>query len=116
MARARRDFTTLSSAELADYIHAIDILREPSAADADDESGYGSKAGLRNDRFVGAVSTAATSSCPGIALTSTARKRLQAADARRTANVAVVGTWVGARHGAGGRTSRRRGEHKGRAT
>ena len=41
MARARRESTTRSSAELAEHIHAIGILRgDSSAADPDDEGRF----------------------------------------------------------------------------
>jgi hypothetical protein len=49
----RRDINKLSDSEVADYIHALDILRQRSAANPDDESGYDFQAGLHNDPLIG---------------------------------------------------------------
>ena len=49
----RRDINMLSDSEVADYIHALDILRQRSAADPDDQTGYDFQAGLHNDPLIG---------------------------------------------------------------
>jgi tyrosinase len=53
MAKKRKDIKELTAEELADYIHALNILRARSAANPDDESGYDFQAALHNDQFVG---------------------------------------------------------------
>ncbi len=53
MAKKRKDINTLSQDELADYIHALDVLRARSAQNPDDETGYAFQAGLHNDQFIG---------------------------------------------------------------
>jgi len=53
MVTHRRDINTLSDSEVADYIHALDILRQRSAADPDDETGYDFQAALHNDSLIG---------------------------------------------------------------
>lgn len=54
MVKKRKDINAMiGTTELADYIHAIDILRARSAVDPDDETGYDFQAGLHNDRFIG---------------------------------------------------------------
>lgn len=49
----RKDINELSSEELENYIHALDILRERSRQDPDDETGYDFQAALHNDAEVG---------------------------------------------------------------
>ncbi|MDQ3918958.1 MAG: tyrosinase family protein, partial [Acidobacteriota bacterium] len=53
MAKKRKDINELSADELANYVHALDILRARSAQNPDDESGYDFQAGLHNDVFIG---------------------------------------------------------------
>ena len=53
MAKKRKDMNTLDESALEDYIHALNILRERSAATPDDEAGYDFQAGLHNDVFIG---------------------------------------------------------------
>ena len=53
MAKKRRDINTLNDNEIADYIHALDILRARSEVNPDDETGYAFQAGLHNDPFIG---------------------------------------------------------------
>lgn len=49
----RKDINHLSADELADYVHALEILRSRSAANPDDETGYDFQAALHNDHEVG---------------------------------------------------------------
>jgi hypothetical protein len=53
MAKRRRDINALTDDELGDYIHALDVLRQRSAQNPDDETGYDFQAALHNDMFVG---------------------------------------------------------------
>ncbi len=53
MTKERKDINELNNDELADYIHALDILRARSAQNPDDETGYDFQAGLHNDSFIG---------------------------------------------------------------
>lgn len=53
MAKKRKDINTLDDTALGDYIHALNILRERSAQNPDDEAGYDFQAGLHNDVFIG---------------------------------------------------------------
>jgi hypothetical protein len=53
MAKKRKDINTLDDSALGDYIHALNILRQRSAEDPDDETGYDYQAGLHNDVFIG---------------------------------------------------------------
>lgn len=53
MAKSRRDINALTDDELGDYIHALDVLRQRSAQNPDDETGYDFQAALHNDMFVG---------------------------------------------------------------
>lgn len=53
MAKKRRDINSLTDIELQEYIHAINILRQRSQQNPDDESGYDFQAALHNDVFVG---------------------------------------------------------------
>lgn len=53
MAKKRKDINTLDDSALQDYIHALNILRERSAANPDNEAGYDFQAGLHNDVFIG---------------------------------------------------------------
>lgn len=53
MTQARRDINELPATELADYVHALDILRARSAANPDDETGYDFQAALHNDSEIG---------------------------------------------------------------
>jgi tyrosinase len=48
MTLLRRDINTLSDSELGDYIHAIEVLRQRSSANPDDETGYAFQASLHN--------------------------------------------------------------------
>lgn len=49
----RKDINELQGDELANYIHALDILRARSGLNPDDESGYDFQADLHNDTEVG---------------------------------------------------------------
>jgi hypothetical protein len=49
----RRDINTLSDADVDNYIHALNILRQRSAANPRDPSGYDMQARLHNDPRVG---------------------------------------------------------------
>ena len=51
MTKQRKDINELNNDELADYIHALDILRARSAQNSDDETGYDFQAGLHNGVF-----------------------------------------------------------------
>ena len=51
--KQRRDINTLSDAEVDNYIHALNILRQRSAANPRDPSGYDMQARLHNDTRVG---------------------------------------------------------------
>jgi hypothetical protein len=53
MAMKRRDINALNDNDVADYIHALNILRARSAENPDDEAGYDFQAGLHNDVFIG---------------------------------------------------------------
>lgn len=53
MAKKRKDINSLTATELKDYVHALNILRERSVQNPDDETGYGFQAALHNDVFVG---------------------------------------------------------------
>src|SRR4029450_1311947 len=49
MVKQRKDINSLSATEIADYIHALNVLRRRSEADPDDPAGYDFQAGLHND-------------------------------------------------------------------
>jgi Common central domain of tyrosinase len=53
MVKQRRDINTLSDADLSDYVHALDILRQRSAVNHEDPTGYEFQAGLHNDSSIG---------------------------------------------------------------
>jgi len=53
MTKERKDINTLNDDELADYIHALNILRARSQQNPDDQTGYDFQAGLHNDPFIG---------------------------------------------------------------
>jgi hypothetical protein len=49
--KERKDINELNNNELADYIHALDILRARSAQKIEDETGYDFQAGLHNGQL-----------------------------------------------------------------
>jgi tyrosinase len=51
MTMQRMDINALNNNELADYIHALNILRARSEQNPDDETGYDFQAGLHNGVF-----------------------------------------------------------------
>jgi tyrosinase len=53
MVKQRKDINSLSATEIADYIHALNILRQRSASNPDDPTGYDFQAGLHNDPTIG---------------------------------------------------------------
>ena len=90
MPKKRRDIDTLTEAELADYVHALDILRQRSAADPDDPAGYTFQAGLHNDMFIGPCEHGSDLFLPWHrAHLHYFEQLLQEADPPRTANVTV---------------------------
>ncbi|MDH6626695.1 hypothetical protein M2271_004512 [Streptomyces sp. LBL] len=48
MAKVRKDINSLTEAELGDYIHALNILRERSVVNSEDPTGYDFQADLHN--------------------------------------------------------------------
>ncbi len=90
MAVARRDINTLSDSELSDYIHALDILRQRSAANPDDPTGFAFQAGLHNDPFIGPCEHGSDLFMPWHrAHLHYFEKLLQEADPPRTSNVTI---------------------------
>jgi len=53
MAGSRRDINALTDAELSDYIHALDVLQQRSAANPEAPDGYDFQAALHNDSLIG---------------------------------------------------------------
>jgi hypothetical protein len=53
MTKKHKDINELNNDELADYIHALNILRARSAQNTNDETEYAFQAGLHNDVFIG---------------------------------------------------------------
>jgi tyrosinase-like protein len=90
MAKSRRDIDSLSDAELGDYIHALDVLRQRSAANPDDEAGFDFQAALHNDMFIGSCEHGSDLFFPWHrAHLHYFEKLLQETDPPRTANVTV---------------------------
>jgi hypothetical protein len=90
MAKNRRDIDSLSAAELSDYIHAIDVLRQRSATNPDDPAGYAFQAGLHNDFNIGPCEHRNDLFFPWHrAHLQYFEKLLQEADPPRTANVTI---------------------------
>ena len=90
MAKLRHDINALSPDELGDYIHALDILRQRSAANPDDQAGMDFQAALHNDVFVGPCEHGSDKFLPWHrAHLHYFEQLLQAADPPRTANVTV---------------------------
>src|SRR5687767_13339614 len=90
MAKERRDINALSDTELADYIHAINILRQRSEQNPDDETGYTFQAGLHNVSFIGPCEHGNDLFLPWHrAHLHYFEKLLQEADPARTANVTI---------------------------
>lgn len=90
MALARRDINTLSDGELGDYIHAIDVLRERSKTNEDDEKGFVFQARLHNRHPPGPCEHASDRFFPWHrAHLHYFEKLLQEADPPRTSNVTI---------------------------
>ena len=90
MAKNRRDIDSLSAAELSDYIHALDVLRQRSETNPDDPAGYVFQAGLHNDFFIGPCEHGSDLFLPWHrAHLHYFEKLLQEADPPRTANVTI---------------------------
>jgi Common central domain of tyrosinase len=90
MAKGRRDINALTDEELGDYIHALDVLRQRSAQNPDDETGYDFQAALHNDMFVGPCEHGSDLFFPWHrAHLHYFEQLLQAADPPRTQNVAI---------------------------
>jgi len=53
MAKKRININEMDENQIADYIHALNILRARSEQNPDDENGYNFQAGLHNDPFIG---------------------------------------------------------------
>lgn len=86
----RRDINTLSDAEIGNYIHALDILRQRSAANPRDPNGYEMQARLHNDPRVGPCEHGSDLFLPWHrAHLHYFEKLLQESDPPRTANVTV---------------------------
>src|SRR5215203_3980005 len=90
MAKGRRDINALTDDELRDYIHALDVLRQRSAQNPDDETGYVFQAALHNDMFVGPCEHGSDLFFPWHrAHLHYFEQLLQATDPPRTANVTI---------------------------
>jgi len=90
MAKGRRDINALTDDELRDYIHALDVLRQRSAQNPDDETGYVFQAALHNDMFVGPCEHGSDLFFPWHrAHLHYFEQLLQAADPPRTENVTI---------------------------
>jgi hypothetical protein len=90
MTKERKDINALNNDELADYIHALNILRARSAQNPDDETGYDFQARLHNDRFIGPCEHASDLFLSWHrAHLYYFEKLLQEADPPRTANVTI---------------------------
>ena len=86
----RKDINELSNSELANYIYALNILRDRSAQDPDDETGYDFQAALHNDVLVGPCEHGSDLFLPWHrAHLHYFEHLLQASDPPRTANVTI---------------------------
>lgn len=101
MAGTRRNIDTLSDAELSDYIHALDVLRQRSTENPDDATGYDFQAALHNDSFVGPCEHGNDRFFPWHrAHLHYFELLLQAADPPRTANVTIpYWDWIHSQEG-----------------
>lgn len=90
MAKKRQDINALTEAQLDNYIHALNILRERSAVNPDDPTGYAFQAALHNDVFVGPCEHGSDAFLPWHrAHLHYFEQLLQAADPPRTADVTI---------------------------
>lgn len=90
MAKKRKDINEMDENQIADYIHALNVLRSRSEQNPDDESGYDFQAALHNDPMIGPCEHGSDLFLPWHrSHLHYFEKLLQEADPPRTANVTI---------------------------